>query len=178
MKRIIHKTKYKDYSEVPIPTNVDPKQYTADQRRAEMFQFQRLAGNPWNINLTEMAKRYGKSVGMIGNDIKCLQYTWRLIGMTLRRTAPIVFVNSIENLQKQGDYYKAAKVMEMYTTYAMKVGEIETVPEQHVITHKTLAEIHQEVSNMPPTKILEATEEELDAMEISNSSTKARKIDI
>ena len=116
-----------DYSAVCLPDK-PPTEYSYVERRAELLQQVRDLGTPSALNQTELADRYGVSQQQISKDMDRIAEHVRSEMVDRSRRAFLVdstVTRSIEELLKEGEYYKAAKLALDFDEWLTEFHDIE-----------------------------------------------------
>jgi len=106
-----------DYQAVHVPEGKRPEEYHYTERRAEILQKIRNGSSPWQLNQTELAKRYDVSQPSIHKDLKRLKtYLRDNLGEDAELEANELFRDSVDKIRRdaealraQGDHSEAAR---------------------------------------------------------------------
>ena len=139
------------YKDIVIPEGKSPLEYTAFQRRGEIFGMILKAGHPDMLSRTELARRYGKTQGLISQDIaKIRESIKKELGTDAQFITHVVFQKTIKELMggDKKDKFNAAKLLKDWNDWLFELGAQKRVPKELNIestnkTELTLAEAYK-----------------------------------
>jgi len=123
----------KNYFEIKVPEDKDPKKYNTNERRAELLQMIMTAGHPDAIGRVESARRYGVTHVAIVKDIQVLGECMKhFLGDKVRMITPVVFNRVIRDLMKgtNKDKFNAAKLLGDWNSWMFDTGLQEKVADK------------------------------------------------
>ena len=125
-----------DYREITPPEDKPPQDYTYNEKRAEIYRLWKEANDPYaEINLTKLSERYGNSVSTIHDDVQIVkQFIKDNLGEEEEIKTDVGFDRSIKKLEKEGKWYKAAKVRKMKWEWLHDTGIKDKEPDKQEIT--------------------------------------------
>ena len=174
-----------DYRAVPRPQNKTPTDYTHRERRAELVRLMRGAGDP-NLGQSQyqLADRYGVSQPTISKDFTRIRESMRHhLGDDITLKADLVFDNAIEELQDQGEYYKAAQLMVKWLDWLADFGHLEREPDRAEVEHSGQVDSDVDVAHTAPdgkvtVGLPEENREQFDELiEAAERETAATRVD-
>lgn len=143
------------YSNIHIPEDKNPKDYTYLERRAEILKLIIEAGHPSNVSRNQLAKRYGVHHTQIVQDIQAIakeiSKEMKELGTDADLITKAVYEKTIKDLIKGNnrDKFNAMKAIESWNNYLFNIGARQKTPERHEvvgsITSKSFSEIYKEV---------------------------------
>lgn len=112
-----HKKGEIDYAAVHVPEGKRPEEYHYTERRAEILNKIRSGSSPWQLNQSELARRYDVSQPTIHKDLKRLKtYLKDNLGEDAELEANELFRDVVDNirndaqaLRQQGERSEAAR---------------------------------------------------------------------
>ena len=122
-----------DFKNVKINSE-DPKNYSWQERRAEIYQIIKKKGYP-DLNRTKISKRYGVSHTQISQDISILR-KYIAEHNDLDEFVSVGKLNwkkGIEELQRQGEYVKADKLWNSWKEFLYEDGIKKKAPDRQEI---------------------------------------------
>jgi len=121
-----------DYFSVKIPDNKEPKEYSFVERRADILNMILEAGHPRAISQSELAVKYGVSQVTIHNDFEALATFYENTSdrKTVNFITESVYQKSIAALMKQGEFFKASRILEMWNNWLFNMGKIKKSPDE------------------------------------------------
>ena len=128
------------YNAIEIP-DVSPRNFTAEQRRADLFRRVLNAGSPHAINQSREAERYDVHRSTVCRDMNELgEYVGENIGNDARLTARAVFEQTLSDLQNADDW-RASKAafdtMMDWQSWLQDTGEQEREPDKLAVQTET-----------------------------------------
>jgi hypothetical protein len=119
------------YTDVRIPTTKPREEYTAEERRAELYRIITELGHPSRINQTELAERYGVSQPMIHKDLDAIADSVAArVGDRHELEIESVFRRSITGLLDEEEWRKAARTAEDYADWMTERSDLEDLREE------------------------------------------------
>ena len=122
-----------DFKNVKINSE-DPKDYSWQERRAEIYQIIKKKGYP-DLNRTNLSKRYGVSIKQISDDISILKkYVAENNDLEEFVSAgKLNWKKGMEEYVKKGDYLKADKLWNSWKEFLYEEGIREKAPDRQEI---------------------------------------------
>lgn len=122
-----------DYERIEIPDDRPPEEYTAAERRAELYGMIREAGHPSSLEVSqrELGGRYGVTQQAISLDVKLLRdYRKELVGDNAISTTEFVAERAVRGEIKDGNFAQALYAQLRYMDFLFDMGELEKEPER------------------------------------------------
>lgn len=115
-----------NYRTVEIPKDKETNNYSYVERRADLLKIIERRGHPQAINQSRIKKKYGVSQSQISHDLKALRdYIKDHTSQNARFITELVYKKSIRKLQQNKQYFKAAKVLNMWNKWLFNSGVLE-----------------------------------------------------
>jgi len=125
-----------DYSQVPIPDQKPPGEYTYNERRAEILQLIERKGHPWGFNYTQLGERYGVTRQQIAKDFDRIKdWYGDKIGEDATQASDLAYRRIVQEHMDNGDYEKARRALDSWNGWLEDRGFEDKEPEQHEIEH-------------------------------------------
>lgn len=136
-----------DYSEIVIPEGKDPKEYTYNERRAEILQLMERKGHPWGFNKSQLGRRYGVSSQQVANDFDRVKTWYREnIGSDSLEASDMAYRQIVQTHMDNGDMEKARRALDSWNTWLEDREFEEKAPERHEIEHEGVSFVFPEES--------------------------------
>lgn len=120
-----------DYSQVPIPEQTPPEEYTYNERRAEILQLIERKGHPWGFNYTQLGERYGVTRQQIAKDFDRLKdWYGDRIGEDSLTASDLAYRRIVQEHMDNGDLEKARRALDSWNGWLQDTGKQETVPDE------------------------------------------------
>lgn len=120
-----------DYSQVPIPDDRPPAEYTYNERRAEILQLIERKGHPWGFNYTQLGDRYGVTRQQIAKDFKRLKdWYGDRIGEDATQASDLAYRRIVQEHMDNGDYEKARRALDSWNGWLEDRGFEDKEPEK------------------------------------------------
>ena len=114
-----------------IPTKKPREDYTAEERRAEMFQIITDLGHPSMVNQTELAEKYDVSQPMIHKDIdEIAESVADRVGEHHALEVESVYRRALKGLLNDGEWRKAGRTVKDYAEWMDTRTELEELREE------------------------------------------------
>jgi DeoR/GlpR family transcriptional regulator of sugar metabolism len=104
-----------DYSQIPIPDDKPPEDYTFNERRAEILQLIERKGHPWGFNYSQLGRRYGVSHNTIRKDFDRLKdWYGDKIGEDAKQASDLAYRRIVQEHMDNGDFEKARRALDSW----------------------------------------------------------------
>lgn len=121
-----------DYSEVVVPDNKSPTEFSYVERRAEILKLMERKGHPHGFNYSELGRRYGVSHVQIRKDFVTLkEYYRKNIGSEAKATSELAYNRIIQGHLDNGDLEKARRALDSWNGWLFDIGAQEQAPDKH-----------------------------------------------
>lgn len=121
-----------DYSEVVIPEQKAPEDYTYTERRAEILKLMERKGHPHGFNYSKLGRRYGVSHVQISKDFTILKEFYREnIGSSAKETSELAYNRILQGHLDNGDLEKARRALDSWNDWLFDIGAQEKEPDKH-----------------------------------------------
>ena len=121
-----------DYSQIPIPEQKPPEDYTFNERRAEILRLIERKGHPWGFNYSELGRRYGVSHNTIRKDFDLLKDWYQdRIGKDAKFSSDIAYRRIVQGHLDNGDLDKARRALDSWNEWLWDSGEQEKAADKH-----------------------------------------------
>lgn len=115
-----------DYAAVELPRENDFETWGQAERRAFVLKRIQQLGNPAALNQSAVARQFDVSRSTIHYDVDAVADQFAQTPVARRDLyTETVFRNSVEELQAEGEHYKAAKVAKMWSDWLMDRGKVD-----------------------------------------------------
>jgi hypothetical protein len=123
-----------DYSQIPVPEQKPPEEYTYNERRAEILQLIEKKGHPWGFNYSELGRRYDVSHQQIRKDfMKLKEWYGDKIGNEAKVASELAYRRIVQEHMENGEYGKARKALDSWNSWLQDTGEQEKEPDKHEV---------------------------------------------
>ncbi|AGC34597.1 hypothetical protein HSTV1_53 [Haloarcula sinaiiensis tailed virus 1] len=120
-----------DYSQIPIPEQTPPEEYTYNERRAEILQLIERKGHPWGFNYTQLGERYGVTRQQIAKDFDRLkEWYGDRIGEDALTASDMAYRRIVKEHMDNGDLEKARRALDSWNGWLQETGKQATEPDQ------------------------------------------------
>lgn len=120
-----------DYDKIPLPENTPKEQWSTYERRRWVLDHVAELGNPRKINKQAVADKFDVDRRTIYSDLDVLgDYIVENLDREHVFVADAVFTNAVEELQANGDYWKAAKTTKLWFEWLTELGVIDKAAEK------------------------------------------------
>jgi len=129
-------TEHPDYESIEPPPEKRPPEYTCYEKRAEIVRLWKESNDPYTeISPTQLSERYDQAKSTLHDDIEIVKdYLRENIGRDDELKNDIGFDRSIQKLEKEGKWFKAAKVRKLKWGWLQEAGEKDKQPDKHELT--------------------------------------------
>jgi len=125
-----------DYSQIPVPNDKPPAEFTYNERRAEILQLIERKGHPWGFNYTQLGERYGVTRQQIAKDFDRIKdWYGDKIGEDATQASDLAYRRIVQEHMDNGDYEKARRALDSWNGWLEDRGFEDKEPEQHEIEH-------------------------------------------
>jgi hypothetical protein len=120
-----------DYSQISVPDDKPPKEYTYNERRAELLELIERKGHPWGFNYSQLGRRYGVSHKTISSDFDKLKDWYQdRIGSDAKVSSDLAYRRIVQEHMDNGDYEKARRALDSWNGWLQDTGEQDSEPEK------------------------------------------------
>lgn len=131
-----------DYSEVLVPEQTPPEDYSYTERRAEILELMERKGHPHGFNYSQLGRRYGVSDVQIRKDFATLkEYHRENLGSDAKTTSELAYNRIIQGHLDNGDLEKARKALDSWNDWLFDIGAQEKSPEKLDVDQTTTHEL-------------------------------------
>jgi len=118
-----------DYSEIPVPQDKAPSEFTYNERRAEILQLIERKGHPWGFNYTQLGDRYGVSRQQIAKDFDRIKEWYDgKIGADAKVSSDLAYRRIVQEHMDNGDFEKARRALDSWNGWLEDRGVQEKEP--------------------------------------------------
>jgi hypothetical protein len=119
-----------DYSQIPIPDQKPPAEYTYNERRAEILKMIERKGHPWGFNYTQLGERYGVTRQQIAKDFDRLKDWYQgKIGEDATTASDLAYRRIVQEHMDNGDFEKARRALDSWNGWLEDRGYEEKEPD-------------------------------------------------
>lgn len=138
-----------DYSQVPVPEQTPPEEYTYNERRAEILQLIERKGHPWGFNYTQLGERYGVTRQQIAKDFDRIKdWYGDNIGEDAKQASDLAYRRIVQEHMDNGDFEKARRALDSWNGWLEDRGFEEKEPEK--VEHSGDLGVTSDVVNVTP----------------------------
>jgi hypothetical protein len=120
-----------EYDAINIDPSKDRKDYSWQERRAEILQLIERAGHPRALNQRQLSREFDVSPSQINQDFDALaEYIAEHLDREHEFIMDRVLQGSVLNLVQEGEHFKAAKVARMWYDWLADVGAVTRAPDE------------------------------------------------
>lgn len=120
-----------DYSEVVVPDEKRPEEYSYVERRAEILELMERKGHPHGFNKSKLGRRYGVSDVQIRKDFEKLKAFYQdRIGTDAKPTSELAYNRIIQGHLENGDLEKARKALDSWNEWLFNIGAQDKAPDK------------------------------------------------
>lgn len=125
-----------DYSEIVVPEDQPPEEYTTYERRAEILQKIEEKGHPWGFNYSQLGRRYDYSHETIRKDFDRLKEWYQdRIGDDAKVSSELAYKRIVQEHMDNGEFNKARKALDSWNGWLQDTGEQEKEPDEVSVEH-------------------------------------------